>query len=226
MKRHNKINSNHKMSYYSPPMSLFSLNNLSNSFPPVRVPPNLQQMEINRLNSEIYLLSNKIQQLESSKKDQDSDQERIMSHNNEILEMCRTLLAEKQELQSKFDNALQNTKDERNCFNSCIIDLQAQIGILENKLSEMQVKALSEFETTSLKQENERLLTENERLSKSNAFWILKIYKFLLTSRLKHKYNGELNRMRDLVMNDYTKTGKVVARTKVILEECFSMEHK
>jgi chromosome segregation ATPase len=195
----------------------FDITNLSNSFPPppLRVQQSPQQMEITRLNTEINRLTTKIQQLESSKTEQENDQERIMSHNKEVLEMCKNLFMENQKLQ-------ENSYDERQRLNACIIDLQSQIGILENKLSEMQVKTIVEFENTSLKQENERLKNENEKISKSNAFWILKIYKFLLSSRLKHKYNTELNRMRDLVMDDYTKTGKVVARTKSILEEYFA----
>ena len=231
------------MTYYTNPMSFgfngFDITNLSNSFPPMRVQqpqyqpqqPQYQtqyqqQIDINILTTEIHRLNTKIQQLESSKTEQDNDQERIMSHNKEVLDMCRTLITEKQDLQSKYDTAIQNAKDERNRLDVYIVDMQCQIGILENKLSEMQVKAMSEFENSSLKQQTERLKAENARISKSNAFWILKIYKFLLASRLKHKYNVELCRMRDTIIDDYTKTGRFVERTKSILEEYFSMEHK
>jgi hypothetical protein len=238
------------MTYYTNPLSFglnsFDITNLSNSFPPMRVQQpqyqtqqpqyqnqqpqyqtqHQQQIDINILTTEIHLLNTKIKQLESSKAEQDNDQERIMSHNKEVLDMCRTLIAEKQDLQSKYDTTVQNAKDERNHLDVYIVDMQCQIGILENKLSEMQVKAMSEFENSSLKQENERLKAENSRFSKSNAFWILKIYKFLLTSRLKHKYTVEINRMRDTIIDDYTKTGRFVERTKSIIEEYFSMEHK
>ena len=142
-----------------------------------------------------------------------------MNSNQEIIKMFQTLFKEKQEMQTKFE-------EERLRLNDCIINLQSEIGTLENKLSEMQVKTKFEVENQTLKKEKEYLKGENERIAKSNAFWIIKIHWFLLNSSIKHKYGEEIRRMRDIIKDDYTKTGMVVARTKELLEEYFDMKQK
>jgi hypothetical protein len=173
-----------------------------------------QNQEIKRLNAEIERMKN-------SKKEQDEATKSFMSYNQEIIKICQNLIVEKQEMQTKFE-------DERKLLNDCIINLQSDIGTLEKKLSEIesQVKETAEYEIQSLKTENQRLNDEVEKFSKSNAFWILKIHRFLLNSNIKYKHGAELHRMRDLVVEDYTKTGMVVGRTKDILTEYFDSKQK
>lgn len=181
--------------------------------PPIKITQQLP--EIQRLNAEI-------QQLKKSKKEQDALHERVISNNQEIIKMFQALFAEKQEIQSKFE-------EERTRLNACIIDLQSEIGILENKLSGMQGKEIDELEKQNhtLKKEKEYLKSENERLAKSNAFWIIKIHWFLLNnSSMKTKYGGEIRHMQEIIKDDYVKTGIVVARTKEIIKEYFDMKQK
>ena len=180
--------------------------------PPIKITQQLP--EIQRLNAEI-------QQLKNSKKEQDTAHERVISNNQELIKMFQALFAEKQEIQSKFE-------EERTRLNACIIDLQSEIGILENKLSGMQGKEIDELEkqNQTLKKEKEYLKSENERLAKSNAFWIIKIHWFLLNSSLKTKYGSEIRHMQEVIKDDYVKTGMVVARTKEIIKEYFDMKQK
>lgn len=218
------------MSYYSNPMS-FGLPQIdfmnSIAFPTVsNNQPNFtmaninnsQHMEIMRLNSEIERLNG-----------MNAGKDNVFRQNEELLNICRTLIAEKKELQDKCDNQasiIQTMEADQKLIDEYAIAKTNEIAELENKLSQMKVKALVELENERLKEEITRLNSEVDRFSKSSTFWLNKVLVFLLQSSMKFKYGEELRRIKFTINDDYNKTGTVAGRVKDILKEYFDSKHK
>jgi chromosome segregation ATPase len=186
--------------------------------------------KINQLQAEITKL-----QAENAKlKTESGTPSQLLGLNEELVEISKNLCSENEKIKAELANSSQKVnvyENEIKVLKDSIAKMAIEIANSKTKHSHpMNYETLAmndrlQDEIKFLQQENKKLSEKNYELEdlinkfkKSNHYWVMNLGHYMTKYGLA-KHNAEIREMLSHIKDDYSRTGAIVGRLKVMLEE-------
>jgi chromosome segregation ATPase len=192
------------MSFYTNPVDMNMSNgfiqSLSENLSKLSVvnPIFMENPQITQFRNIITLQQNEIEELKKENtylKKKSDDQKVVMSHNEEAINLCRSLINEKTELLSQIESKIQEIneiKEKNSQYADYIINLQQNIGFFENEINELKEQLTQQLD--SFNEERDEIINDMKLKTNHHADII---------SEMKIKINDQVS-----IINELTEDNK------------------